>query len=151
MLCLVAQLCLTLCDPMDCSPRGSFVHWDSPGKNTGVVAMPSSRGIFSAQGWNPGITHWRWILYCLNHQRSPRMLQWVAYSFSRVSSWSRHETGASCIAGGFFTSWTTRDACCNLHRGKNIGLAKWFIWVIPWDVTEKSKWTFWSTQYNAVH
>ena len=26
MLCLVAQLCLTLCDPMDCSPPGSSVH-----------------------------------------------------------------------------------------------------------------------------
>ena len=24
--CLVAQLCLTLCDPMDCSPPGSSVH-----------------------------------------------------------------------------------------------------------------------------
>ena len=23
---LVAQLCLTLCDPMDCSPPGSSVH-----------------------------------------------------------------------------------------------------------------------------
>ena len=23
---LVAKLCLTLCDPMDCSPPGSFVH-----------------------------------------------------------------------------------------------------------------------------
>ena len=34
--CLVAQSCLTLCNPMDCSPPGSFVHGDSPGKNTGV-------------------------------------------------------------------------------------------------------------------
>ena len=32
----------TLYDPMDCSPPGSSVHGDSPGKNTGVVAMPSS-------------------------------------------------------------------------------------------------------------
>ena len=32
--CLVAQSCLTLCDPMDCSPPGS--PWDFPGKNTGV-------------------------------------------------------------------------------------------------------------------
>ena len=24
--CLVAQSCLTLCDPMDCSPPGSSVH-----------------------------------------------------------------------------------------------------------------------------
>ena len=41
---LSRQSCLTLCDPMDCSPLGSSVHGDSPGKNTGVVAMPSSRG-----------------------------------------------------------------------------------------------------------
>ena len=41
-LCLVAQSCPTLCDPMD-FPPGSSVHGDSPGKNTGV-AMPSSRG-----------------------------------------------------------------------------------------------------------
>ena len=38
------QLCLTLCNPMDCSPPGSSVYRDSPGKNTRVVAMPSSRG-----------------------------------------------------------------------------------------------------------
>ena len=29
------QLCPTLCDPIDGSPRGSH-PWDSPGKNTGV-------------------------------------------------------------------------------------------------------------------
>ena len=33
-LCLVAQLCLTLCDLMDTG--GASVHGDSPGKNTGV-------------------------------------------------------------------------------------------------------------------
>ena len=47
-LCLVAQLCLTLCNPLDCSPPGSFVGGNSPGKIIGVgcpewVAMPSSR------------------------------------------------------------------------------------------------------------
>ena len=41
---LVTQLYLTICDPMDCSPPGSSVHRDSPGKNMGRVAMPSSRG-----------------------------------------------------------------------------------------------------------
>ena len=30
------QSCLTLCDPIDGSPPGSAVPWDSPGKNTGV-------------------------------------------------------------------------------------------------------------------
>ena len=35
-LCLVAPSCLTLCNPVDCSPPGSSVHGDSPGKNIGV-------------------------------------------------------------------------------------------------------------------
>ena len=43
-MCLVTQLCLTLCDAMNCSPPGSFVHGDSPGKNMEWVAMPYSRG-----------------------------------------------------------------------------------------------------------
>ena len=38
------QLCPALCDPEDCSPPGSSVHEDSPGKDTGMVAMPFSRG-----------------------------------------------------------------------------------------------------------
>ena len=36
MLYLVIQLCLTLCDPMDCSLPGSSICRDSPGKNTRV-------------------------------------------------------------------------------------------------------------------
>ena len=36
MLCLVTQSCPILCDIVDCSLPGSFVHGDSPGKNTGV-------------------------------------------------------------------------------------------------------------------
>ena len=35
-LCLVPQSCLILCNPMDCSPPGSSVHGDSPGRNAGV-------------------------------------------------------------------------------------------------------------------
>ena len=35
-LCLVAQSCQTLCNPMDYSPPCSSVHGDSLGKNTGV-------------------------------------------------------------------------------------------------------------------
>ena len=33
------QSCLTLCDPMDCSPPGSSV-WDSPGKNWSGLPCP---------------------------------------------------------------------------------------------------------------
>ena len=30
------QSCPALCDPIDCSPPGSFISWILPGKNTGV-------------------------------------------------------------------------------------------------------------------
>ena len=46
----------------------------------------------------------------LSHQGSPRILEWVAYSVSRGSSWPRNRTRVPCIAGGFFTSWATREA-----------------------------------------
>ena len=65
-LCLVAQSCLTLCDPMDCSPPGSSVQGDPPGKNTGVGCPALLQGIFPTQGLNPGLLHCRWILYCLS-------------------------------------------------------------------------------------
>ena len=50
-LCLVTQSCPTPCDPMDCSPPDFSVHGDSPGKNTGVVSMPSSRGSSQPRDW----------------------------------------------------------------------------------------------------
>ena len=40
--CLVAQSCPTLGNPMDCSLPGSSIHGNSPGKNTGVV---NSKGL----------------------------------------------------------------------------------------------------------
>ena len=55
----IAQLCLTLCDPMDYT-----VH--------GILQV--------------------------------RVLEWVAFPFSRESSQPRDQTQVSRIAGGFFTS-----------------------------------------------
>ena len=38
------------------------------------------------------------------------ILEWVAFSFSRGSSQPRDRTQVSHIAGGFFTSWATKEA-----------------------------------------
>ena len=43
---LVAQLCPTLCDPMDCSLPGCSCPWDFPGKNTGVGCHSLCKGPF---------------------------------------------------------------------------------------------------------
>ena len=39
-----------------------------------------------------------------------RILEWVAFPFSRESSQPRDRTQVSWIAGGFFTCWATREA-----------------------------------------
>ena len=47
------QSCPTLCKSMDCSPPGSSVHGDSPGKSTGVA--PGE--ICPTQGSNLSLLH----------------------------------------------------------------------------------------------
>ena len=84
--------------------HGLYSPWNSPGQNTGVGSLSLLQGLFSTQGSNPGLPHCRWILYQLSHKGSLRILEWVAYPFSRGSSRPRNQTGVSCIAGGFFTS-----------------------------------------------
>ena len=91
-------------------PHGLYSPWNSPGQNTGVGCHSLFQGIFPTQGSNPGLLHCRWILYQLSHQGSPRILEWVAYPFSRGSSQPRNQTRLSCIAGGLFTRWATREA-----------------------------------------
>ena len=49
------------------------------------------------------------ILYLL-YQGRPRILERVAYPFSRRSSQPRSWTRVSCITGEFFTRWTSREA-----------------------------------------
>ena len=113
--CLVAQSCPTLCNSMDCSPSGSSVSGDSPGKNTGVGCHALLQGIFPTQGLSPGVLHCRRILYWLSHQGSPRILERVACPLSTGSSQPRNWTWVSYIAGGFFTSWVTREAHVNVY------------------------------------
>ena len=39
-----------------------------------------------------------------------RILEWVAYPFSRRSSWPRNRTAVSCTTDEFFTNWAIREA-----------------------------------------
>ena len=91
-------------------PHGLYSPWNSPGQNTGVVSLSLLQGIFSTQGSNPGLAHCRRVLYQLNHKGSPRVLECIAYPFSRRSSQPRNQTRASCIASRFFTNWAIREA-----------------------------------------
>ena len=50
------------------------------------------------------------MVYTVHGILHARILEWVAFPFSRASSWPRNRTGVSCITGRFFTSWATREA-----------------------------------------
>ena len=77
----VAQSCPTLCDPMDYRVHGilqaRILKWGS---------LSFLQGTFPTQGLNPDLPHCRQILYQLSHKGSPRILEWVAFPFSRGSS-----------------------------------------------------------------
>ena len=51
-------------------PTRLLCPWDSPGKNTGVGCHFLLQGIFLIQWSNPGLPHYRQILYHLGHQGS---------------------------------------------------------------------------------
>ena len=57
-----------------------------------------------------------------------RVLEWVAISYSRVSSRPRDRTQVSCIVGRRFTVWATREA----HEDLNLHLNR-----VDWEVGER--------------
>ena len=70
---LVAQSCLTLCDPMDCSPPVSSVH--------GILQeriLEWAAGIFPIQGSNPGLLHCRWTLLSETPGKPQTACKWTA-------------------------------------------------------------------------
>ena len=70
--CVRAQLCLTLCNPMDYSPPdSSSVHGISQAGILELVAFSFSRGVFLDQRSNPHFLHWQVDSLPLSHLGSP--------------------------------------------------------------------------------
>ena len=110
-----SESCSVVSDSLQ--PHGLYRLWNSLGQNTRVCILSHLQGIFPTHGSNPGLLHFRQILYLLSHKGSPRILKWVAYPFSSGSSGPWNQTRVSCIAGGFFTNWAIRKAPHNCTRG----------------------------------
>ena len=107
--------------PLGLSPVRFLYSWGFSRQVSGVGCHALPQGIFPTQGLNPGLPHCREVIYQLSHQGSPELLEWVAYSFSRGNVLIRNWTRVSCISGGLFTRWATREAlvltqsCPNRH------------------------------------
>ena len=73
-------------------PHGIYCPWSSPGQNTGVDSLSLLQGSFPTQGLNPGLLHYRQILYKLTHREAQR----VSESQANVSE-SRHSSDSSLL------------------------------------------------------
>ena len=100
----VGQSCLTLW------PHGLYSPLNSPGQNTGVSSLFLLQGILPTQGSNWGLPHCGQILYQMSNKGSPRILEWVAYIFSRGSSRPRNQTSVIAVQADSFNSWRIRGA-----------------------------------------
>ena len=87
---------------MDCSPTGSSVSGDSPGKTTAVGCHALLQGIFPTQGLSPDLPHCRWILYYLKCGcMSIVIMRWHPLPFWLPRSLPAHvQTGKSSLTSG---------------------------------------------------
>ena len=104
-------------------PHGLYSPWNSPDQNAGADSLSLLQGIFTTQGSNPGLPHCGQMPYQLSHQGSPRILEWVAYPFSRGSSRPRDQIRVSCIAGGFFNNWAIMGQTTPHLSAPQVGLS----------------------------
>ena len=75
--CLLTQSCLTLCNPMNCSPPDFSLHGFSRQEYWSVSSHSLLQGIFPTQESNPSLQFCRQIFYHMNHNGSP----WTAREF----------------------------------------------------------------------
>ena len=110
--CLVAQLCLTLCDPMDCSLPGSSVHGILQARILEWVAISFSRGSSRPRDWTQVsriagrlFNLWAKLLAC--YRRIFYYFQWIT-SLKRKNRWGPRglwRMNSFCHKGGVI--------CCN--------------------------------------
>ena len=116
-----------------------FLH--CPRSSAITVGVGSIRWIKSFRSLHShleAINRW-WLWHFLGIDRArDTFLFTVAIPFSRGSSWPRDRTQVSCIAGGFFNIWATREVLegkiilCYLNFAKDVLpiIQSIFLWLI---------------------
>ena len=75
-----------------------------------------------------------------------RILEWVAISYSRGSSWPRNWTQVSCFVGSLFTIWSTREA----QNMKWLGKTKIFLTLIAFILGSEDSLNCFSRTWTSV-
>ena len=139
-LCIIAQSCLTLWDSMDCSPPGTSVHGDSPGKNTRVSCHVFLQGNLLKPG---------------DKSRSP---VWQADSLPSEPPGKPMNTavGSQSLFPGDLSHPGIEPGSLALQADSGHPASKWRIlrcgpgYLIPKHVHESAKWKCWFSMINLL-
>ena len=86
----------------------SLTQWTWVQGNSGRSCKTAKLGVLQSKELWPTLCD---SMDCIVHGiLQARILEWVAFLFSRGSSQPRDQTQVSLFADGFFTSWATREA-----------------------------------------
>ena len=112
--CVCAQLCLALCNPLDCSPPSSSVHGISQARILGYVAISSSRGSSQPRDWTCVSCIGRWILTlcCLGRaDKPPWFIKSSDCSTYIQRRWRQHQEAriASNTVRGLVQGWAQQE------------------------------------------
>ena len=92
--CVCVCVCVCACSHVSCSVVSNPLHLCNP-MNCSQSSSITSQSVTEE---------------AIHGILQARTREWVAISFFRGSSQPRHQTQVSCIAGGIFTIWATREA-----------------------------------------
>ena len=154
--CLIAQLCLTLCDPVDCSLLGNSAPGIFQARTLEWVALSFFRGSSQPrdQTWVSGTSCiGRWMLHHLSHQRSPTW-QFRCYKMrSACGCQGQRALEVHAPRGSGVSStvmWCSgRDVSKNSpHMGKP---EPWFLpWMYGWPQFLWSRWSLLIRVISAI-
>ena len=75
-----SEICSVMSDSLQ--PHELYSPWNSPGQNTRAGSLFLLQGIFPTQGSNPGLLHYRQILYQLSHKGSKVSQRQIPYDIA---------------------------------------------------------------------
>ena len=102
--CLVAKSCLTLCNPLDCSLLGCFVHGISQARTLEWVAISSSRGSSPPRD--------RMHIFCIGRRILYHWATWEAHSTRVVANIYDHNPEKwKSNPTVFWVHWLREHAC----------------------------------------
>ena len=132
--------CPTLCNPMDCSLPGSFVHGLFQAIVLEWIANFLLQGIFLTQGSNPGLLHCRQALYHLSHQGSYDQMTYGHLIWQHIKK-QRHyfaNKGPCSQSYGFSNSlvWMW-----DLDHKESWGPKNWCFWTVVLERLFRVPWT----------